>query len=82
MCREALEQRVAAYERAARRDGDELDLDALVHRLQGERDISGGKFEQLGRGNAAAWLTTAPYLEIQNIATNIRWTPLLRQHEG
>ena len=70
LCREALEQRVAAYERAASRNGNDLDLDALVHRLRGERDLFGGKFEQLGKDNAAAWLTTASYLEIQNITAH------------
>ena len=70
LCREALEQRVAVYQRAASRNGNDLDLDALVRRLQGERDLFGGKFEQLGKNNAAAWLTTAPYLEIQNVANH------------
>ena len=70
LCREALEQRVAVYQRAASRNGQDLDLDALVHRLQGERDLFGGKFEQLGKSNAAAWLTTAPYLEIQSVANH------------
>ena len=69
LCREALEQRVAAWERAAERNGNDLDLDVLVDRLRGERDLFGGKFEQLGKENAAAWLTVAPYLEIQNVAT-------------
>ena len=71
LCREALEQRVAAYQRAANRSGQELDLDALVLRLRGERDLLGGKFEQLGKNNAAAWLATSSYLEIQNIATHV-----------
>jgi hypothetical protein len=70
LCREALEQRVAAHERAAKLNGNDLDLDALVQRLRGERDLFGGKFEKLGKDNAATWLTTAPYLEIQNVATN------------
>ena len=70
LCREALEQRVAAYERAAKLNGNDLDLDALVDRLRGERDLFGGKFEQLGKENAAAWLTTASYLEIQSTATD------------
>lgn len=68
LCRDALEQRVAAYQRASSSHGNDLDLDALVHRLQGERDLFGGKFEQLGKSNAVAWLTAASYLEIQNIA--------------
>ena len=68
LCREALEQRVAAYHRAASRNGNDLDFDALVHRLRGERELFGGKFEQLGKDNAAAWLSNASYLEIQNVA--------------
>ena len=68
LCREALEQRVAAYQRAASRKGSDLDFNALVHRLREERDRFGGKFEQLGKNNAAAWLAAAPYLEIQNVA--------------
>ena len=70
LCREALEQRVAAYERAANREGQELNLDALVQRLRGERELFGGKFEQFGKNNAATWLSTASYLEIQSIAEN------------
>ena len=70
LCREALEQRVAAYERAVKLNGNDLDLDALVHRLREERDLFGGKFEQFGKNNAAAWLTTASYLEIQNVANH------------
>jgi len=70
LCRDALEQRVAAYHRAASRNGNDLDFDALVHRLRGERELFGGKFEQLGRDNAAAWLSTASYLEIQDVATH------------
>ena len=68
LCREALEQRVVAYERAADRSGNKLDFDALLRRLREERDRFGGKFEQLGKNNAAAWLTTGSYLEIQNVA--------------
>ena len=68
LCREALEQRVVAYERAADRNGNNLDFDALLHRLREERDRFGGKFEQLGKNNAAAWLSTGTYLEIQNVA--------------
>ncbi len=70
LCREALEQRVAAYERAANRNGQELEFDGLVQRLREERELFGGKFEQLGQNNAAAWLTAASYLEIQNIAAH------------
>ena len=70
LCREALEQRVAAYQRAASRKGSDLDFNALVHRLREERDRFGGKFEQLGKNNAAAWLATASYLEIQNVASH------------
>ena len=70
LCRDALEQRVAAYHRAASRNGNDLDFDALVHRLRGEWELFGGKFEQLGKDNAAAWLSTASYLEIQDVATH------------
>ena len=69
LCREALEQRVAAFERAGNHNGQNLDLSALVHRLRGERDLFGGKFEQFGKKNAGTWLNTASYLEIQNVAT-------------
>ena len=68
ICREALERRVAAYERAANRNGHDLDLDDLVQRLTGELEIFGGKFEQLGRDNATTWLTAASYVEIQGVA--------------
>ena len=68
LCREALEQRVAAYERASGRDGQGLDMEALVKRLRDERELLGGKFEQLGKDNAALWLNTASYLEIQGVA--------------
>ncbi len=47
-------------------------MDALVHRLRGERDLFGGKLEQLGKNNAATWLATSSYLEIQNAATHNR----------
>lgn len=70
LCREALEQRVEAYERAAMLNGNDLDMDALVSRLRSERDLFGGKFEELGRCNAVAWLTAAPYLEIQTVVNN------------
>ena len=69
LCREALEQRATAYERAASQNGQDLDLAALVLRLRGERDQYGGKFEQLGKNNAATWLNTASYLEIHNIVS-------------
>ena len=72
LCREALEQRVVAYERAADQNGNNLDFDALLHRLREERDRFGGKFEQLGKDNAAAWLSTGSYLEIQNVAEHSR----------
>ena len=78
LCREALEQRVAAYQRAASRNGNDLDFDALVHRLRGERDKFGGKFEQLGKSNAAVWLTVASYLEIQNVAGHGRTNGMLK----
>ena len=78
LCREALEQRVAAYQRAASRNGNDLDFDALVQRLRGERDKFGGKFEELGKNNAAAWLTVASYLEIQNVAEHCHSNGMLK----
>ena len=72
LCREALDQRVTAHERAAYRNGDNLDFDGLLHRLREERDRFGGKFEQLGKNNAAAWLFTGTYLEIQSVAEHSR----------
>ena len=68
LCREALEQRLKAFERAARRDGDVLDLDSLVLRLREEKDASGVQFEDVGRQNAVAWLNTVSYVEFKNVA--------------
>ena len=72
LCREALEQRVSAYERASSENGHELNLDSLVDRLRGERDLVGGKFESLGKQNAATWLSIAPYMEIRDVAETRR----------
>ena len=68
LCREALEQRITAFERAARREGDVLDLDSLVLRLRQEKDASGIQFEDVGRQNAVAWLNTVSYVEFKNVA--------------
>ena len=68
LCREALEQRINAFERAARREGDVLDLDSLVLRLREEKDASGVQFEEVGRQNALAWLNTVSYVEFKNVA--------------
>jgi len=68
LCRGALEQRIAAFERAARREGDVLDLDGLVLRLRQEKDASGVQFEDVGRQNAVAWLNTVSYVEFKNVA--------------
>ncbi len=70
LCREALEQRVAAYQRAASLNGNDLDFDALVHRLREERDRFGGKFERLGKNNATAWLTAAAYPEVLHVTAH------------
>ena len=69
LCREALERRVAAFERAAGHDA--LDLDGLVQRLQEERSLEGSKFENLGKRNAGRWLNTVSYLELKNIGGNL-----------
>ncbi len=70
LCREALEQRSAAYERAALRNEKELDLEGLVQRLKQERELVGGKFEQQARSNANTWLGEASYLDIKAAAKN------------
>ncbi len=68
LCRETLERRVAAFERAS--GHDTLDLDGLVRRLRDERSIEACKFEALGTTNAGCWLNTVSYLELKNIAEN------------
>ena len=78
VCREALERRVASFERAAERQADEVDLDDLISRLREERSEVEGKFDQLGRRNAAAWLSTASYLELKNVAENHKATTVDR----
>jgi len=68
LCREALERRVAAFERAA---GDEsLDLDGLVKRLRDERSMEESNFGKLGKDNAGRWLNSVSYLELKNIVEN------------
>ena len=68
MCREALERRVAAFERAA--GNDALDLDGLVNRLRDEKSGEETKFEDLGKSNAGFWLSAVSFLELKNIAEN------------
>ena len=70
ICREALELRVTAYERAANRNGQDLDVKGLVRRLREERELVRGKFEQLAKSNANAWLGAASYLEIKSAVAN------------
>ena len=67
ICRQALEQRVTAHERAVERDSKDLDMDGLVQRLKQEQELFGGRFEQLGRNNATAWLITSSYAELQSV---------------
>ena len=64
VCRESIERRVAAFERAAE-GGEELDLDELVARLREERELAEAKFETLARRNAGAWLRTTSYVELK-----------------
>ena len=68
LCREALERRVAAFERAAGHEA--LDLDGLVKRLQYERSTEESKFEDLGKDNAGRWLNAVSFLELKNVADN------------
>ena len=70
VCREALERRIASFERAAQQHAEDIDLEGLVDRLREDRAIVGGKFERLGRRNAAGWLGTGTYLEVRTIAEN------------
>ena len=74
LCREALERRIMTFERAAVQSGHELDTDRLVERLREERDVDGGKFEELGKSNAAAWMSIASYLEFKVVADDRRST--------
>ena len=74
LCREALERRIMTFERAAAHSGHELDTERLVERLREERAVDGGKFEELGRSNAAAWMSTASYLEFKAVADDRRST--------
>ena len=66
LCREALERRVYAFERAAGHEA--LDLDGLVKRLRDERSMEESKFEDLGKDNAGRWLGVVSYLELKNVA--------------
>ena len=68
LCREALERRVAAFERAAGHEA--LDLEGLVKRLRDERAGEESNFEDLGKDNAGRWLNTVSYLELKNVAEN------------
>lgn len=68
--REALERRIDAFERASQVQEEDLDLEALVARLRQERALVEGKFEGLGRRNAAAWLSSESYLELKDVAEN------------
>ena len=67
VCREALERRITVFERVAANGIGDLDLDGLVGRLREERELVQGKFEDVARGNAVAWLSTTPYLEIKSV---------------
>ena len=68
LCRESLERRVSAFERAAKTNATELDVDGLVSRFQEEVVQDEGKFERLGQENAASWLSTAAYREFRSVA--------------
>lgn len=70
VCRDALERRITAVERAAKNKRDDLDVADLVERLRDEREQMEGKFEQLGRNNAAAWIGKSSYLELKSVAEN------------
>lgn len=65
VCRDALERQIQVFERAATVQADTPDLEALIDRIRQERVLVEGRFEELGRHNAATWLVTAPYLELK-----------------
>ena len=67
VCRDALERRIQAFERASTVKADSLDLEALIERLRDERGLVEGRFEELGRHNAETWLGTAAYLELKAV---------------
>ena len=66
LCREALERRVAAFERASGHEG--LDLNGLVERLRDERSIEESKFQDLGKDNAGRWLNSVSFLDLKSVA--------------
>ena len=68
LCREALERRIASFERATNGKSEELDLESLVSRLRDEQEIAEGKFEELGRKNALTWLSNSPFIELRSVA--------------
>ena len=76
LCREALERRVTAFERAAGHES--LDLDGLVQRLRDERSTEESRFEDLGKNNAERWLNTVSYLELKNIAEKNSFTNMAK----
>ena len=67
VCRDALERRIQAFERAAKVQTDTLDVEALIERLRDERGLVEGRFEELGRHNAESWLGAAAYLELKAV---------------
>ena len=66
VCREALDRRMAAIGER----GEGLDMENLIPRLREERAQVDGKWEELGRRNAAVWLDGASYLEVKAVATD------------
>lgn len=68
VCREALEGRVATFERANGRHGGKLDVQRLIGRLREERALVEGKWERLAVRNASIWLDTASYEELRGVA--------------
>ena len=74
VCREALERRIIAFEGSNGKEGDNLDKENLITRLREERTLIEGKFEDLGRHNASAWLETVSYVDLRNVA-EIQNTP-------
>jgi hypothetical protein len=67
LCREALEQRVAAFNRTTEGNGNATDQEDPILRLRGERGEFEGRFERLGMEGAVTWLASAPYPDVKTV---------------
>ena len=72
VCREAIEGRIATFERASEQGGTALDVNDLITRFRKERALVEGRWENLGKQNAATWLLTVSYVELINVVEHTR----------